>query len=93
MGRGAWQATVHGVAESDKAERLTLSLLGHHRALSSVPCAIEQVLVSYLFYTQYQYAMQLSIPISQFIICPVFSLVSIGLFSMSMSLFLLCKLV
>ena len=31
------------------------SHLGHHRALlSGVPCAIQQVLISYLFYTQYQ---------------------------------------
>ena len=30
------------------------SHLGHHRALSRVPCAIQQVLISYLFYTQYQ---------------------------------------
>ena len=28
MDGGAWQATVHGVAESDKIEQLTLSLLG-----------------------------------------------------------------
>ena len=27
------------------------SHLGHHRALSRVPCAIQQVLISYLFYT------------------------------------------
>ena len=27
------------------------SPLGHHRALSSVPCALQQVLTSYLFYT------------------------------------------
>ena len=26
MGRGAWQATAHGVTKSDKTERLTLSL-------------------------------------------------------------------
>ena len=30
------------------------SHLGHHRALSRVPWAIQQVLISYLFYTQYQ---------------------------------------
>ena len=30
------------------------SHLGSHRALSRVPCAIQQVLISYLFYTQYQ---------------------------------------
>ena len=30
------------------------SHLGHQRALCRVPCAILQVLVSYLFYTQYQ---------------------------------------
>ena len=28
--------------------------LGHHRALCRVPCAIQLVLISYLFYTQYQ---------------------------------------
>ena len=27
MDRGAWRATVHGVAESDRTKRLTLSLL------------------------------------------------------------------
>ena len=27
-------------------------LLGHHRAFSRVPCAIQSVLISYLFYTQ-----------------------------------------
>ena len=29
-----------------------LSHLGHHRVLSRVPCAIQQVILSYLFYTQ-----------------------------------------
>ena len=28
--------------------------LGHHRALNRVPCAIQQVLINYLYYTQYQ---------------------------------------
>lgn len=27
------------------------SRLGHHRALGEVPCAIQSILVSYLFYT------------------------------------------
>ena len=31
--------------------------LGHHRALSRVPCAIQQVLICYLFYTWYQQCM------------------------------------
>ena len=29
MGRGTWQVTVHGVAESDMTEQLTLSLSFH----------------------------------------------------------------
>ena len=39
------------------------SHLGHHRALSRGPCDIQQVLISYLFYTE----CDMSIPISQFI--------------------------
>ena len=41
-----------------------LSHLGHHRALSRVPCAIQQVLISYLFIHSGVY---MSVPISQFI--------------------------
>ena len=37
--------------------------LGHHRALSRVPCSIQQALINYLFYT----CVCISIPISQFI--------------------------
>ena len=64
--------------------------LGHHRALSRVPCAIQQVLISYLFYTQQ--CVYTSIPISQFIPpLPSPAPVSIRLSSMSVSVFLLCK--
>ena len=36
MGRGAWWATVHGVAESDRSEQLTLSLFILIRLLRGV---------------------------------------------------------
>ena len=45
--RGAWQATVHGIIESDMTKQLTLSffmlfsILVYHRILSRVPCAIK----------------------------------------------------
>ena len=47
MDRGAWQATVHGIIESDMTKPLTLSffmlfsILVYHRILSRVPCAIK----------------------------------------------------
>ena len=37
------------------------SHLGHHRAMNRVFCAIQQVLICYLFYTQYQQCMYISI--------------------------------
>ena len=43
------------------------SHLGHHRALSRIPCVIQQVLISYLFYTSSVY---MSIPNSHFIPLP-----------------------
>ena len=33
---------------------------GHHRALNRVPCAVQEVLISDLFYTQHQYCADLS---------------------------------
>ena len=63
------------------------SHLGHHRALSRVPCALQYVLISYLFYTQYQQC-TVSVPVSQLIHSPPFPLVSIPSFSASLSLFL-----
>ena len=38
------------------------SPLGHHRALSRVPCASQQVLISYLIYTQYCIYVSLNLP-------------------------------
>ena len=39
------------------------SHLGHHRVLSRVPCAVEQVLIAYLFYSR----VCTSVPIFQFV--------------------------
>ena len=65
--------------------------LGHHRALSRVPCAIQQVLISYLFYTQYQQCVYVNPNLSIHPTRPPSPLVFISLFSTSVSLFLLCK--
>ena len=54
MDRGTWWATVHGVAKS----QTQLS------NLACSPCAVQQVLLSYLFYTQSVY---MSFPVSQLI--------------------------
>ena len=62
MDREAWHAAIHGVAKSQaqlsdwtELNWFTYPLffgfhshLGHHRALSRVPCAIQKVLISYL---------------------------------------------
>ena len=40
------------------------SHLIHHRTLSRVPCAIQQVLISYLFYTQYQQSIYVNLSLS-----------------------------
>ena len=64
------------------------SHLGHHRVLSRVPCAIKQVLTSYLLAAAAVYIYQFQSPNSSH---PVSPLVSIHLFSTSESLFLLCR--
>ena len=65
-----------------------LSHLVHHRTLSRVLCAIQQVLISYLFHTQ---CCIILIPISQFIL-PLFSPLGVHTLSVTfVSLFLLCK--
>ena len=48
--------------------------LAHHRAPDSIPCAGQQVLISYLFYTFIHTSKYTSIPVSQLIPPPTFSL-------------------
>ena len=64
---------------------------GHHRALSRGPCALQHVLTSCLSYTQYQQCICVN---PSFPVHPTAlpSLVSVPLFSMSVSLFLLWKI-
>ena len=69
------------------------SHLGHHKVLSRVPCAIQLVLVliSYLFYTHCQQCICVNPTLPIHSHPPLSPLVSIRLFSMSLSLFLFCK--
>ena len=96
--RGAWRATDHGVTKSwtqlsDQADIYIFSLLSHtgqHRALSRISCTM-YVLTSYLFYSEYQHCICVnpSLPIPP--ATPLSPLVSIYLFSTSVSLFLLAN--
>ena len=66
------------------------SHIGHYRLLSRVPCAISRfVLAIYFIYS----SVYMSIPISQFIPPPLSPLVTISLFSTSVTLFLFCKFI
>ena len=60
------------------------SHISYYRVLSRVPCTIQQVLISYQFYTWQ--CVYMSIPISQFISSPPYALVAVCLFSISMTL-------
>ena len=60
---------------------------GHHRTLSRVSLDIQQVLISYLFYTQYQQCMYGNPNLLVHPILSLLFLVSLHLFSMSLSLF------
>ena len=83
--------TVHGVTKSQTRLSDSHSLLGHHKHWVVFPVLWSRI--SWVIYFIHSInSVQLSIPISQFIPCPVFPLVSICLFSMSVSLFLPCKL-
>ena len=65
------------------------SLIGYYKILGIVPCAIQQVLVVHLFYIQQCVYVNPKFPIYP---SPPFSpLVTISLFSMSVSLFLFCR--
>ena len=64
------------------------SHIGHYRVLSRVACAIQQVLISYLFYIQQCVFVNPNLPIYPISSSP---LVTISLFSTSVTLFLFCK--
>ena len=60
------------------------SHLGHHRALSRVPCAVQQPLISSLVYTQQSIHVNLSLPVHP--TSPPPTLVTISLFSTSVTI-------
>ena len=62
--------------------------IGHYRVLSRVPCAIQQVVISYLFYIQQCVYVNPSLPINP---SPPYPLVTISLFSTSVALYLYCR--
>ena len=64
------------------------SHLGHYRVLSRVPCAVQQILMSYLFYIQYCVYVNPNLPIYP---SPLSPLITISLFSTSVILLLLCS--
>ena len=59
------------------------SQLGHHTPLSRVSCAMQQVLISYLFYTQQCIYVSPNLPIHPTLLTP---LVTISLFSTSVTI-------
>ena len=63
------------------------SRLGHYRVLSGVPCAIQQVFISYLFYIQQCVFVSSNLPVYP----SLPPLVTISLGSTSVTLFLLCR--
>ena len=87
---------VYTVKQNESATRIHTSLpsgppphSGHHSALSGAPCATRYVLISYLIHSINSVCVL--IPVSQLLPSPLSTLVSIHLFSTSVSLFLLCK--
>ena len=88
--RGAWGAAIHRVStELDITQQLNNHhLIGHQRLLSRVPCALHQVLISFLFYIQWCVYVNPSLPTYP---SPLHLLVTINLFSTSMTLLLFCK--
>ena len=64
---------------------------GHPRAMSGVPCAVQEVPISYMCFLHSINNVYMSSPISQLIPSLLSFLVSIHLFCTSVSPFLLCK--
>ena len=64
------------------------SYIDHYRVLSRVPCTIQHVLISSLFYIRYCVYVNPHLPIYP---SPAYALVTISMFSTSGILFLFCQ--
>ena len=99
-------SSVHGISQARILKLVAISIsntytynffgfgfpshLGYHRALSRVPCGIQQVLISYAVYIQQCVYVNPNIPMDYFPPLLAAPLATISWFSASVTLFLFC---